>query len=130
MRDDRDLARALRRDLDRVRLPDDRAWIPEPSSRRVPWLAAGVGLAAVLIVATIVGVALESRQVARPEPVASSPPTATPAASATASAGIGRTVVADLGYSIVLRDGWRRSELLSTRTGCSPQPGHDLYTKR
>ena len=30
----------------------------------------------------------------------------------------------------MLREGWRRSDLLSTRTGDALQPGHDLYTKR
>src|SRR2546422_303672 len=39
MRDDRDLARALRRDLDRVRLPDEGTWLPAERSRRLTWPA-------------------------------------------------------------------------------------------
>src|SRR5438045_9005809 len=94
MRDDRDLARALRRDLDRVRLPEDAAWIPLRPSRGVPWLAFAVALVAVVIIATIAGVAFESPQVARP-PVASGAPSASAAASAepTASASVGRRTV-------------------------------------
>jgi len=131
MRDDRDLARALRRDLDRVRLPDEGTWLPAEQPRRAAWPAVAVAAAvAVLIVATIVGVALEARQAARPEPVATAIPSATASAAASASAGPPRTIVPDLGYSIVLREGWRRSDLLSARTGDPLQPGHDLYTKR
>ena len=130
MRDDRDLARALRRDLDRVRLPDEDAWLPDEHPRRMAWPAVAAAAAAVLIIVTIVGVALEARQAARPEPVASAVPSATASAAVSASAGPARTVVPDLGYSIVLREGWRRSDLLSARTGDPVQPGHDLYTKR
>jgi hypothetical protein len=89
-----------------------------------------VALAVITLIVLAVGVFLQrTGPLPSDDPIATSP---TPSASATSTAVASRVYRSDLGYSLELADGWRRSERLSLRTPASSLVlvGHDLFTRR
>jgi WD40 repeat protein len=104
-------------------VPDSAAPNNRMNSRGVAILA----VVLLILVAGIAGVYVLREQV--PPPVASSPAGSSASASATANGSL--VYQSDLGYSIELRPGWRRSDLLSLRApGSGGLVGHDLFTRR
>src|SRR5256885_49423 len=93
-----------------------------------PKRAAFPAVAVTTLILLAVGVLLQVT--GRPTSVGPSPttlPTATPSATADAR----RVYQSDLGYSIVLVEGWRRSDLLSLRApGTGVLVGDDVFTRR
>ena len=93
--------------------------------------AAFVGVAVTGLILLAVGVFLQAA--GRPGSTASVAASASPTPSATARAtpDPSRVYQSDLGYSLELVPGWRRSDLLSLRApGSGFLVGHDLFTRR
>jgi WD40 repeat protein len=96
-----------------------------PSRQRGALTAVAIGTAILLAV----GVILLAR--ARQDSTAPVAASAGPSATASATADSSRVYQSDLGYSVELVQGWRRSELLSLRApGSGMLVGHDLFTRR
>lgn len=71
-----------------------------------------------------------AQSVAPPEPFPAAA-SATPSVTASATADASRVYTSDLGYSLELADGWRRSDVLTLRVpGSGVLVGHDLFTRR
>jgi hypothetical protein len=101
---------------------------PRPSRQRAGFVA----LAVLTLIVLAVGVFLQATgRPASTGPAAGSP-SASPSTTASVTADPSRVYQSDLGYSIALVEGWRRSDLLSLRAPDSSLVlvGHDLFTRR
>ncbi|HJW49129.1 MAG TPA: hypothetical protein VJ726_06915 [Candidatus Limnocylindria bacterium] len=89
-----------------------------------------VAIAVIAVIVLAVGVFLQTTgRLPSDAPAATSP---TPSATASATADASRVYRSDLGYSLELPEGWRRSDRLSLRTPASSLVlvGDDVFTRR